>query len=186
MNTIKLENLKSILETHPTTALKKEISKTNIKGYSKLKKNDVISLMLKHPDRFIHLQTAIKKERAVGAIKVQKFNKLKTDWLDSMKWVETDSKLFTVNSILEKMKKKGNKLKDVKNIMSQLNEFINKKYDETTKKKDNMIDYKLDVLKRKFEKTEEKDILDKSRTYVKNRDTMSEKIDEAFKLWKPK
>ena len=37
------------------TELKKEISKTNVKGYSKLKKEDIINLMLKYPKRFMYL-----------------------------------------------------------------------------------------------------------------------------------
>ncbi len=49
-------DLKSRLESHPISTLKKEISKTNIKGYSKMKKNEVVSLMLKNKDRFNHIQ----------------------------------------------------------------------------------------------------------------------------------
>ena len=37
------------------TELKKEISKTNVRGYSKLKKEDIINLMLKYPKRFMYL-----------------------------------------------------------------------------------------------------------------------------------
>ena len=39
------------LESHPVTTLKKEISKTNIKGYSKMKKPEIVELMLKNPPR---------------------------------------------------------------------------------------------------------------------------------------
>jgi len=47
-----------ILESHPVSSLKKEISKTNIKGYSKMKKAAIIDLMLKpiHKDRFSHIK----------------------------------------------------------------------------------------------------------------------------------
>lgn len=59
---------RSILETHPLTALKKEISKTNIKGYSKMKKADIIDLMLKpvHRPRFNHIKihTTTRQPRA--------------------------------------------------------------------------------------------------------------------------
>ncbi len=49
---------KEILESHPVTVLKKEISKTNIKGYSKMKKSEIVSLMLKpeHSKRFSHIK----------------------------------------------------------------------------------------------------------------------------------
>ena len=51
---------KEILNSHSVTALKKEISKTNIKGYSKLKKAHVIDLMLQHKTRFHHMKMATK------------------------------------------------------------------------------------------------------------------------------
>ena len=56
---------KEILASHPVTTLKKEISKTNIKGYSKMKKAQVIELMLKeeHVDKFKDIEMAEKKER---------------------------------------------------------------------------------------------------------------------------
>ena len=44
-----------ILNSHPVSTLKKEISKTNIKGYSKMKKNEIIELMLKNKLRFNHI-----------------------------------------------------------------------------------------------------------------------------------
>ena len=49
---------KEILESHPVTFLKKEISESNIKGYSKkMKKHEIVSLMLKpeHSKRFNHI-----------------------------------------------------------------------------------------------------------------------------------
>tara|TARA_R110002096_G_scaffold433900_1_gene654063 strand:- start:631 stop:1008 length:378 start_codon:yes stop_codon:yes gene_type:complete len=56
---------KEILESHPVAVLKKEISKTNIKGYSKDKKADIIKKMLKDEniDKFDHIEMAEKKER---------------------------------------------------------------------------------------------------------------------------
>ena len=55
--------MKDILNSHPVSVLKKEISKTNIKGYSKMKKAEVIELMMKNKDRFSHIKMAEKKER---------------------------------------------------------------------------------------------------------------------------
>jgi hypothetical protein len=54
---------REILNSHPVQTLRKEISKTNIKGYSKLKKGDLVSLMLKHKDRFHHIKSATKKKK---------------------------------------------------------------------------------------------------------------------------
>ncbi len=45
-----------ILRSHPVGNLKKEISKTNIKNYSKLKKSELIELMMKHRHRFHHMK----------------------------------------------------------------------------------------------------------------------------------
>ena len=47
---------RDILNSHPISHLKKEISKTNIKGYSKMKKNEIIELMMKTPKRFSHIE----------------------------------------------------------------------------------------------------------------------------------
>jgi len=57
--------MRDILESHSVSALKKEISKTNIKGYSKMKKADVVNLMLKHKARFSHIKHAEKKAKVV-------------------------------------------------------------------------------------------------------------------------
>jgi len=53
---------KDILNSHPVSILKKEISKTNIKGYSKMKKAEVINLMLKNSKRFNHIKMKGAKE----------------------------------------------------------------------------------------------------------------------------
>ena len=52
--------------------LRKEISKTNVKGYSKLKKEDIINLMLKYPKRFMYLVGQEEKKA-----KLEKMNILK-------------------------------------------------------------------------------------------------------------
>ena len=56
-------DLKRRLESHGVSTLKKEISKTNIKGYSKMKKPEIINLMLKNSDRFNHIQHKEKAQR---------------------------------------------------------------------------------------------------------------------------
>ena len=55
--------MKDILNSHPVSVLKKEISKSNIKGYSKMKKSEIVALMLKHKDKFSHIKMAEKKEK---------------------------------------------------------------------------------------------------------------------------
>jgi hypothetical protein len=47
---------RDILNSHSVTTLKKEISKTNVKGYSKMKKAEVVDLMMKNKERFAHIQ----------------------------------------------------------------------------------------------------------------------------------
>lgn len=48
--------MEAILRSHPVATLKKEISKTNVKGYSKMRKAEVVSLMLKHKEKFLHIK----------------------------------------------------------------------------------------------------------------------------------
>ena len=46
---------RTILSSHPISYLKNEIRKQNIQGYSKLKKGEVVDLMLRHKSRFKHI-----------------------------------------------------------------------------------------------------------------------------------
>jgi len=48
--------MRDILNSYNVRELKKEISKTNIKGYSKMKKNDVIDLMMKNEEKFKNMK----------------------------------------------------------------------------------------------------------------------------------
>ena len=64
-------DLKTRLESHPVSTLKKEISKTNVKGYSKMKKAEVVALMVKNKDRFNHIRHA-KEPAPKKIIKVKK------------------------------------------------------------------------------------------------------------------
>ena len=52
-----------ILNSHNLKTLRAEISKTNIKGYSKMKKAEVVSLMLKSKDKFMHIEMKDKKQK---------------------------------------------------------------------------------------------------------------------------
>jgi len=55
--------MKDILNSHTVKTLKSEISKTNIKGYSKLKKPELVALMLKHQERFVHIKAFVKTDK---------------------------------------------------------------------------------------------------------------------------
>jgi len=49
-------SLKEILNSHSVSYLKREISKANIRGYSKMKnKDEIVELMLRYPNRFNHI-----------------------------------------------------------------------------------------------------------------------------------
>lgn len=63
-----------ILKSYTLEELKKEIKKTNITGYSKLKKADLIELMLKHEERFKHLKKKVSKHQ-LNAIKRREMKK---------------------------------------------------------------------------------------------------------------
>ena len=43
------------LKKYSVAVLKKEISKQNIKGYSKMKRGDLVALMIENGDKFKHL-----------------------------------------------------------------------------------------------------------------------------------
>ena len=44
------------LKRYSVAVLKKEISKSNIKGYSKMKRGDLVALMLENQDKFMYLK----------------------------------------------------------------------------------------------------------------------------------
>jgi len=44
------------LESHLISTLKKEVAKTNLTGYSTMKKKELIDLMMKHKHRFHHIK----------------------------------------------------------------------------------------------------------------------------------
>ena len=103
-------DLKKRLSSHPVNTLKKEISKTNVKGYSKMKKEAVIALMMKTPERFNHIKENVKvskeektKARVTSILKKQEpatkgnFEKIKVKgkeyFIDT-----TTNKLYDIDS----------------------------------------------------------------------------------------
>ena len=63
---------KEILNSHSVGTLKKEISKTNIKGYSKMKKAEIVELMLKSKEKFMHIEMREKPKRQMKKKKEEK------------------------------------------------------------------------------------------------------------------
>ena len=57
--------MRDIFNSHSVSTLKKEISKTNIKGYSTMKKAQIVDLMVKNQARFSHLKLNEKKKLIV-------------------------------------------------------------------------------------------------------------------------
>jgi len=55
--------MRDILQSYSVNELKKEISKQNIKGYSKMKKAEIINLMMKHKDKFTYLKKKEMKKK---------------------------------------------------------------------------------------------------------------------------
>ena len=53
-----------ILNSHPVSTLKKEIRNTNIRGYSKMSKAELVAVMLKNKERFSHIKMNTKEPRA--------------------------------------------------------------------------------------------------------------------------
>lgn len=62
---------REILNSHPVGNLKKEIAKTNIRGYSKMKKSELVDVMMKNKERFGHIKHHTKAPRAKPAPKAK-------------------------------------------------------------------------------------------------------------------
>ena len=79
---------REILNSHPVATLKKEISKTNIKGYSKMKKSEIIDLMMANKSRFKHIKMAPGKKRDEAVSKGKDILKKKKEKKDLLKGFE--------------------------------------------------------------------------------------------------
>ena len=140
-----------ILKSYTIAELKKEISKQNIKGYSKMKKNEVIELMMQNKDKFSHITMKAKKERSekqkandkkLGEMAKNK-NKKKEPEPEPKPEPEPEAK---VEKKVKKVKKASQKEATVKasqkeafealdDVKFQLSQLINK-YQSTSNKKD--------------------------------------------------
>ncbi len=104
--------MKDILNTYTLTELKKIISQSNIKRYSKLKKNELIELMTKdeHVNKFKHIKEKGKKERVKKEI-------IKKETKSTITKSELQSKRKAVI-------KKTVDIKDKKNELNIINTYI--------------------------------------------------------------
>lgn len=145
--------MKEIFESHSVKVLKNEISKTNIKGYSKMKKAEVVELMMKNQERFKHIKMAekkepkkkVKKEEPKKKIKIKKDNNLLQNMKNLVKKYNKDEikkeKLTKENlnkytnpyfDIAEKIEKQLEEVDDPMEFFKN-NKELSKKYRDTTK-----------------------------------------------------
>lgn len=65
-----VSTLSERLNSHPLTSLRQVVARSNILNYSKLKKHELIALMLKFPTRFNHIPMRVKKPRESRKAKI--------------------------------------------------------------------------------------------------------------------
>tara|TARA_R110002074_G_scaffold57338_4_gene141095 strand:+ start:129 stop:1004 length:876 start_codon:yes stop_codon:yes gene_type:complete len=131
--------MEQILNTYTTLELKKEISKTNLKRYSKMKKKEVINLMLKHPQKFNHLE-AKKKEPKKKVVKKkelteeQQINKLVEEQIKL--YDELRPKILSANQLVKKFNNSDEANEYLNNIKIEYNKSNNdrKKINDYLKK----------------------------------------------------
>lgn len=82
--------MEEILRSHPVSTLKKEISKTNVKGYSKMRKAEVVSLMIKHKEKFGHIK--FNDEKNIRNIKKKEKKDMKTQFQKVLKQTKNEPK----------------------------------------------------------------------------------------------
>ncbi len=104
---------KEILNSHSISTLKKEISKTNIKGYSTMKKNEIINLMLKNKERFSHIKMNVKPKPTQRPTQRPKqrptkkaVDKLVLKYIREIKKLPPQKKLQKIQDIYKKYEKK--------------------------------------------------------------------------------
>jgi hypothetical protein len=144
-----MSDLKSRLESHPVTVLKKEISKTNVKGYSKMKKAEVVSLMLKHKDRFDHIKhkSDSQKQEPKEEPKKKKIIKVKRKKDPEPFKLEPDEFYLRI----KEMDNKTSVIKAGKDIKSATKKFTDRRSDRKNKNYKQMTLFKGDNPKKALE-----------------------------------
>ncbi len=64
--------MREIFESHPLKSLRKEVAKTNIKGFSTMKKADLVNVMLRNVERFRYMKMYVKPKPKKKLKKKQK------------------------------------------------------------------------------------------------------------------
>ena len=107
---------RDILKSHPLSTLKKEISKYNklvtVSGYSKMKKGEVIDLMMKHPNKFKHIKMKEKAQKKPLAEKKKQTQKEIKEFEKSLAKELEDPKKF--NELFGDLPKKKKPKKIIK------------------------------------------------------------------------
>jgi len=136
---------RDILNSHPISTLKKEISKTNVKGYSKMKKSEIVELMMKTPSRFSHIKMKEGKPKKVEPKKTappkQDSSKLEKIYKDRKK--KAEPKKEEPKKVLTKTKSgftdgKVYKKAEPKKVMVKPTRPAPKKKTEEEKRRDKM------------------------------------------------
>jgi len=173
--------MKSILESHPVTVLKKEISKTNIKGYSKMKKDEVVKLMLKHESRFKHIKMAEKKpvvKKVVKAVKKEEKKEVKKE-------VKKEDKKEVKKKPTKPIKKK--EMEDKKKmdeearidrerqeyyakLQKEMDDDIQRKFDAKEQSRRNIVEEKLNLLLKNQSTLSKAEVLKKAKQISKLQD----------------
>jgi len=191
--------MKDIFESHPVSVLKKEISKTNIKGYSKMKKAEVIELMMKNKDRFSYIKMAEKKPQKKPDKKIKLKPEKKPDKKIKLKSVKKPEKVKVKpekkpDKVKVKQEKKPEKKdededlienwdKPISNVLLEQNyKNINKKIVGIIERQkfvslDRLINlFKPDLMKKLFNKYKGQFVLDGLIRFVKYNDNYNRRI----------
>lgn len=118
----------AILNSHPVSVLKKEVSKTNIKGYSKMKKPELIVLMMKaeNKPRFHHIK--MREGKSAAAPK----KKTKNKPVDGAGGLDTFDKAYKekntfLNDIMDSRSKKTDRKVGYKKVEAAYKKLLKEK-----------------------------------------------------------
>lgn len=159
-----MSELEKKLRSMSVSNLKKEISKTNVKGYSSLKKEEVIQIMLKYPKRFSYLINQEQKKA-----KLEKMNILK-----STKVAKPEPQKEKPEPKKEKPKEEE-KPKYTKDLNKILNRYYKKLFDKIKETNDNVSEKEEEEIQSKYsfeiekllKKNNIKDVYDESYYFSK-------------------
>ena len=121
-----MESLRKRLESHPVIHLRKAISAQNVKGYSAMKKAEIVDLMLKTPERFNDIKmyaapARMTKAQLEAGAKKALSNTAAGKRMDAKKKKKTVNKSVNeVKAMLQKASKKKTVNKSVDEVRAML------------------------------------------------------------------